>query len=51
MKAFEQDDDDASFPVKGDTWLKMAQICYDSTATIEEEIQMGYQGNGIGALD
>ncbi|KAG9229999.1 hypothetical protein BJ875DRAFT_537404 [Amylocarpus encephaloides] len=27
----------ASFPVHGDMWLKIAQICYDSTATIERD--------------
>ncbi|KAI9648487.1 hypothetical protein NHQ30_003121 [Ciborinia camelliae] len=28
----------ASFPVNGDMWLKIAQICYDSTATIAPDI-------------
>ncbi|KAA8575255.1 hypothetical protein MFRU_002g02090 [Monilinia fructicola] len=28
----------ASFPVNGDIWLKIAQICYDSTATIAPDL-------------
>ncbi|ESZ98976.1 HypA [Sclerotinia borealis F-4128] len=28
----------ASFPINGDMWLKIAQICYDSTATIGTDI-------------
>ncbi|MCJ1399419.1 hypothetical protein MMC11_002621 [Xylographa trunciseda] len=37
VKPFEQGEGTASFPVKGDMWFKIAQICYDSTATIGEE--------------
>lgn len=37
VKAFEQGDGMASFPVTGQMWFKIAQMCYDSTATIGEE--------------
>ena len=30
-KPFEQADDASDFPVKGDMWIKIAQMCYDST--------------------
>ncbi|KAL9078957.1 MAG: hypothetical protein Q9157_002141 [Trypethelium eluteriae] len=37
VKPFEQSQDTATFPVTGDMWLKIAQMCYDGTATIGPE--------------
>ncbi|KAI9681076.1 MAG: hypothetical protein M1822_007150 [Bathelium mastoideum] len=37
VKPFERGEDAACFPVTGDMWIKIAQICYDSTAVIGEE--------------
>ncbi|TVY84599.1 Oxidoreductase ptaJ [Lachnellula suecica] len=37
VRPFERSQNAASFPVTGDMWFKMAQICYDSTVNIGEE--------------
>ena len=36
-KPFEHGKDASSFPIKGDMWLKLGQMAYDSTANVPEE--------------
>ena len=46
-KPFEQGEHAASFPVQGDTWFKIAQMAYDSTANIKENVDKWVWGAGF----
>lgn len=46
---FEQGEGASFFPVKGDMWFKIAQICYDSTVNIVNENPNDLSRSGFGA--